>query len=393
MEKEVIAISNKTDSCFTDDDEINLVDYVLVLWKRRVFILLGTILPAVCVAAGLLLLPRDYTMTYTYDMNVDGKLYNILRDRFYSEENLEKLVGRLQKDGIGAFAAKLSKCARSEDYEKYIMFDTSPPFLAASKSNTEKDPEKLAKIWEMKASLLSITITDNSPQYLKKTASIVRYNFEKMVPVYIAQRQLIDTIRNNNSMLADVESSRFSTELSMKNSNEVLAGLKRINVDAGENKQNSVLLQFDIGGQNQFLPLSYQIQAAESKIVELGEAIKTTEERYNYHKDLMNLNDKALSELNAKISSDYTIEDYKDFLVNLLSSIEKTQIKDYLSSYIRTIENLISSNRPLAERPQIVPAEKGTAKKTAVVFAACLMLSVFSAFVMEGVEKNKARLS
>jgi uncharacterized protein involved in exopolysaccharide biosynthesis len=39
-------------------DEINLIDYFRVLWKRRYFIVLGSVLPALIVGLILFLRPR-----------------------------------------------------------------------------------------------------------------------------------------------------------------------------------------------------------------------------------------------------------------------------------------------------------------------------------------------
>lgn len=379
---------------FNHDDEINLVDYFLVLWKRKTFILLGTVLPAVCVAAGLLLLPRDYTTTYSYyadNLHLNQKNYEVMLDRFYGEENLAKLVERLKKDGLGDYAQKLGNSIQPQEY---VKLEAIPAFLDISKLNTATaDAENLAKILEMNASLLNVSITDKHANDLYQIASVVRQNIEKVMPLYVIQKSLSDTIRNDNQQIANIESNRFSLELSMKNNNDVLAGLKRISVEGDVNKQGEVTLQFDIGGQNQYLPLGYQIQAAESKRIELEETIKANEEKYKYYTDLVDMNNTVLAELDAKLSGDYTIDQFKAFLITLLAGSEKPQVKDYLSSYIRNIENVISANRPATEKPKIVAAEKGTAKKTAVVFSACLMLSALAAFLVEAFEQNKARTS
>ena len=50
------------------EDEINLIDYFGVFWKHKWFILLGSIIPTLLVGLIIFLLPRNYTITYTYDV-------------------------------------------------------------------------------------------------------------------------------------------------------------------------------------------------------------------------------------------------------------------------------------------------------------------------------------
>jgi hypothetical protein len=382
---------NGVKSYCESDDEINLADYCLVLWKRKVFILLATILPAVCVAVALLLLPKNYTVTYVYDASNWGlteKNYTLLLNRFYSGDNLTRLTGKLRQNGLEAYAKALGGSAQPENF---VKLEAVPAFFDISQLKTVA-PEQLDTIKAMKASLLNVTILGNPAEKLYPIASVIRDNIKDVIPLYVTQEQLSASIREYNNMLADIESNRFSLGLALKHTNEILAGLRKVNTIAFDVNRESVVLQFNVGEQNEYLPLSYQIQAAESKRIGLEENVKTTEKKYGYYKDLVELNSKILMELDARLSSDYTVEQFKAFLVGLLGGTEKSQLKDYLNSYIRTIENKISANRPVTEKPKIISVAKGMVKKTAIVLAACLMLSVFAAFLKESIEKNKARL-
>ena len=85
----------------TYEDEINLMDYFLVLWKRKWFIFLASVLPALIVGLAIFLWPRDYKVTYVYDVredvgswNLNKKNYDVMLSRFYSEENLSKRIDK-----------------------------------------------------------------------------------------------------------------------------------------------------------------------------------------------------------------------------------------------------------------------------------------------------------
>jgi uncharacterized protein involved in exopolysaccharide biosynthesis len=54
------------------EDEINLADYLLVLWKRKYLILPGSVLPALIVGLILFFSPRNYKVTYVYDVKDQG---------------------------------------------------------------------------------------------------------------------------------------------------------------------------------------------------------------------------------------------------------------------------------------------------------------------------------
>ncbi|MGD2095004.1 MAG: Wzz/FepE/Etk N-terminal domain-containing protein, partial [Phycisphaerales bacterium] len=88
------------------EGEIDLTYYLRELWKRKYFVLLGAILPALLVYLILFFSPKKYKVLYTYDIGLEEKNYKILLHRFYSIENLDKLTAKLRKAG---FEQEISK--------------------------------------------------------------------------------------------------------------------------------------------------------------------------------------------------------------------------------------------------------------------------------------------
>jgi len=383
------------------EDEINLIDYFIVLWRRKYFILLAAILPAMIVGISFYLLLGNYKMTYVYDVRGDidlpndvsgwefnEKNYNLLVDSFYSAENLSRLTDGLRKDGFEEYASKISNI--NNTLSKFIQFEVIPPFLDISKSNITS-PEQLKQIRGMKALLLKVTIVGKPKEDMYKISSVIRDNIENVIPLYTVQKQLSSCVINFNNSLADIEKNRFTLELSLQKTNKMLALLKEVSVGIPANKQDNIVLQFNVGEQSQYLPLDYQIQAAESKKIELEENIKANEENYKYYKDLLDLNNKVFAELEKNLSSgDYTIKQFKTSLTALVGDYEKPQLKDYLNSYIRKIENRIAVSKPVTEKPTIYPIARGTVKKSGIVFVIALMLSVFTAFLLEGLKRGQS---
>jgi hypothetical protein len=377
------------------EDEISLISSFFILWKRKWLILLVTIFPTLLVGIALLVYPRTYKVTYVYDVsnwNINEKTYRVLCSRFYSEANLNRIIDKLQKNKLDKYAEQLRK-ASYYGVKKIVKLEVSPPFIDIYGLKLT-NPDQLKKLRDMKAFLLDMTMTGKPLEDLGKMALIMRDNFEEVAPLYMIQEQLSTDIRGYNSKLAEIESSKFGLELALKNNSEILAALKKIDVTTLDKKEGEIVLQFDVGGRSQYLPLSYQIQAIESKIVELKGKLKADAANHKYYKDLLTLDAKVLTELNAKLAAGngYTINLFKLFLIDLVGEYEKPELKDYLASYIKKIENRISVGIPVSKNPRVYPVAKGIVKKTSFIFAIALLMSIFASFLLEGI-KNKKRQS
>ena len=165
----------------TYEDEINLMDYFLVLWKRKWFIFLASVLPALVVGLVIFLGPRNYKITYLYNTGLDEKNYKILLDQFYCAENLEKIVNRLNENGLGKCAQQIDRAGRIQDLKEFINLEVSPSFF----ENLDKTSiEDLQKIQQAKGTLLAMTITDTPQKDMYTISSIMRDDFEKVIRRY-----------------------------------------------------------------------------------------------------------------------------------------------------------------------------------------------------------------
>ena len=401
------------------EDEINLIDYFRVLWKRKYLVLIGSVLPALLVGLILFFSPRNYKVTYVYDLkdhgvydvggrsvydvggrsvydvsnwNLDEKNYNVFLGGFYSEENLSKIVNSLRVNGLDRYAGLISGSGGREGLNKLVNFEVWPPYVNISKVKIT-DPAKLERIGQLKARLLNMTIVARAKEELPKIVSVIRNNIEDVIPVYSVKRGAIDAIRGYRAKMADIEENKFDLELTLKTNKSTLAKLKDVKPGISGQNEPYVTLQFDVGGRNEYLPLGYQIQAVETRIIELEENIRAAEEKYGYYEGVLALNKKLLSELNNKTSSPYTIQQVHLFLTDSVDGYEDEKIKDHLNSYIKRIENRMSASSPVTEKPKVCAVSRGTAKKSAIVFAISLMISLFVAFLLEGLQKSRTQMS
>ena len=222
---------------------------------------------------------------------------------------------------------------------------------------------------------------------------MVRDNLENVIPVSVVEEHLDADIRGFRARIADIDENRFDMELALKTDKSILAKLKNIQTPVSDKSKSNITLQFDISGKTEYLSVEHQIQAAGSKTIQLEEQLVANEKKYNYYKDLLALNEKLLAELKGKMSSYYTIQQFHSFLTAVVNNYESKELKSYLNSYIKRIENRISASAPVTEKPNVWVVSKGTAKKSAIVFVIALMISVFAAFLLEGIQKSQAQTS
>ena len=430
------------------ENEINLMDYFRVLWKRKSLILLGSVLPAFIVGLILFFSSRNYKVTYVYDVkdqsaydvkdrsvydmrdqsgydmrgqsgydmrgqsgydmrgqsgydmrnrsydvsnwNLDEKNYNVLLDRFYSEENLNKITNKLRENGLNRYAKLIS---RGGGYpKKFVHFDVWPPYTDISRAKITETAQ-LEHIRQPNAQLLNMTIVARPKNDIPIIASVIRDNLESVIPVSVVEEHLNADIRAFKAQIAGIEENRFNLELTLKTNKSILAKLKNIQTPVSDRSASNIALQFDISGKTEYLPVQYQIQATESKTVQLEAHIVANEDNRNYYRDLLALNEKLLAELKGEIASYYTIQQFHSFLTELVDSYKDKELKSYLSSYIKKIENRISASAPVTGKPSVSAVAKGTAKKSGIVLAISLMISVFAAFLLEGIQKSQAQAS
>jgi len=374
----------------TFEDEIDLIDYFKVLWKWKYFIVLFAALPTLIVFSIYNYSPKDYTITYIYDTWFDkeastmlsGKFNGIkdsyqtqelsgdklleknrriLLDRFYSKENLDKLAGRLRENGFDKYAQGISK-----------------------------SQIKL----EITDSLLTLTIIGRPGQDMQKISSIVRDDFEKVIPIYSVREELNSTIARLKAMMADIKGNSYSLELELGRKRAILKKMKTLPPPDPNKMPGGIILQINEINQNsEYLPLAYQIQATDVNIIDIEETIKANQDKYNYYTNLISLNEKLLVEVKNKISSYYTIQEFHSFLANIMGDYTEKEFADYLNAYTKRIENMVSINTPVIEKPSVYSVPKSAAKKSAVSFAALLLIAAFIAFLSEAVQQKQAPAS
>lgn len=418
-------ISNGSPAATNIQDEISLLDYFMVIWKHKYMILFGAVLPTFIAGLIFFFSAKSYNATYIYSVkdqstysvkgrsiydmrdqsiynmrdqsgydvsnwNLDEKNYNVFLGKFYSGENIDKIINKLRENGLSSYATLISGGAGG--LKQFVDFNVWPSYDYLSKARITKSAQ-LEHSGQLSTQLLNMTIFAKQRNDIYTVSSVIRDNLENVIPVYMVEEHLNVNTRRLRSQIADIEENWFDLELALKTNKTVLAKLKNIQSPVSDRNAGRFTLQLDIGEKTEYLPLEYQIQAVESKTIQIEGEVATNEKIYNYYQNLLALNEKLLVELTNKTSSYYTIKQFLSFLTDLADSYKDKELKSYLNSYIKRIENRMSARGPITKKPTIYIAGDATVRKSAFVFVISLAISVFAAFLFEGIRKIQVRTS
>jgi len=290
-----------------------VIDYFRVLWKRRYFIVLGSVLPALIVGLILFLRPRDYKIAFTYNMGLDEKAFKVLENTFYSTENLEKLAEKLQESGFNKYAKRRIAAVGTDEGLKWsVSFEISPSYFEAIEPSKAKNLDELQKVQQAKGSLLVMRVGAKSGENIREIASVCRNNFEQIIPLYSQREELNNKIISFKEKMAGIEETRYTLNLELERKKSTLEKLKNSGSEGLDKLPSDIVLQFnieplkakdidelqkfqDVGNNSAYLPLPYQIQAAETQIINLEEQIRANSENYDYYAQLLKLNEKLFS--------------------------------------------------------------------------------------------------
>ena len=370
-----------------DDDEIDLIDYVFILLKHKTLIVLGALIPTLVAGFVLFVMPRRHSLSYTYLMEMSETDLKSLEDKFYSAENIQRLVEDLRGQGIADYAEALSSANTVAAIRKLVRFEIAPALFDTQVRNFSEAREKL----DTRGNLLLMHVTYDSTDNLQNIAAILRHNFEQVIPLYLEKNQLITTISRFKDEMAGIEENRFVLNLELQRKKSTLEKLKTSIPAGAEYLSGNIMLQLDVTNSgSDYLPLPYQLQAIQTQLVNLEEEIRFNTEKYNYYTDLLALFETVLNRLNDIKQQRQTLKQFHSFLTDVITDYaEEASAQDRLAAYIKRIENSMASAVPIVENPAIYGEARETVKKTGLVFIASFVLSLIGAFLREGVQQKK----
>jgi len=367
-----------------------LLRFGRILWHHRFLIAPGSLLPAIVVAAVIHLSSVEYTTTFVYERPVTESEYNVLLRRFYSSENLGKIVARLRKSGIVDYAARLEGAETEQALQKLIRFRVSPVYPTRLQTT---DPNTSERIGLFKAKLCYIDITGGSKGDMSAVSDVVTANFEDVLPIYDIRNDLKESMQEFKKLAAEIEDNRFTLTVDLQKEKTRLEKLSSLaGAPAGADQGNLVLQFAEVAESREFLPLNYQKRAVQSKIIDLQETLSSDEEMYSYYLKVLELNGQLLGEITKNLLTYYTVPQFLDFLEERLAACQEVELADYMKSYIRKTQNLTLVNTRAGEKPVVYPVSKRLLKRSVLTFVVLCMMMTFIAVALEYGQEQRPQI-
>jgi hypothetical protein len=355
--------------------------YLHLVWMRRFMIATLSVAPALAVALLLFLWPPKYTATFVYERQLSESQHSVLLRRFYSQENLDKIIRRLREQGLGDYAERLDEARVRQFFDKLIRFEVSPMY---PKRLQTTDPTTSAAISAFQSRLLFVKVIGDSEQQVLQAGAIMTNNVESILPLYDARNELKESIQRYQTLAAQIEDNRFALTVDIQAEQGKLQKLKGVEGAVTQTAQDNIVLQFtDVKNSSEFLPLPNQVLAIQSRIIDLQETLASDNEKYGFYLKVLDLNSRLLKRIEESLLTDYTVQQFLAFLSEQLLACEENSVADYLKSYIRKTENLVLVNTRAGEKPVVYPVPKGTARNSILAFVLFLMIALFAAVLSE----------
>lgn len=305
-----------------DDRPINLIVYLLILWRHKGLFLFCLFLPMVLLGVTYLLSENDYQSYLRYDIrnwDLTQEDALLLMDRFYANASPVWMVGMSEAEFMEV---------RANIWPKL-------------KPNSAYRPAP-----DNKAEFLEIAFSGGSREHLENKMAVIRRYFEQFVQLYSFRESLLRQEINWRSQITLLEEEIVGMELQIEIQKALFERFSGMSVIGNEanvfHEREWIEGQFDLGQKTEFLPISYQIRAAQIRIAQLEEereGKKVLRSRYDH---MLSVIDFLLTELCA-ISSDNTLDRLHDRLVEILNAEKDETTEQFLSSFRRNVENRITS--------------------------------------------------
>jgi hypothetical protein len=387
-----------------------MLRYLRLLWAHRGLIFVGSLLPALLVGVILFLWPRRYAATFVYERPLAEREYNVLQQRFYSQENLDKMAACLREQGLTNYAQRLGRARTQQSFERLIRFEVAPMYPRRLQTT---DPCTSEKISAFKAKLLSIKVVGDSEEEVAGVAAVVTANFENVLPLYDVRNHLQESLQKLRDEAAKIEGDRFTLSLGLQKEKAKLEKFRALQDAPGEAAPGNFTLQLNVettpplfagvrgatpkasnlqelpgSGEEKnnvygYLPLSYQIRAAQVKIIDVQETLTNDTGKYNFYLQVLDLDARLLTKLEESLLTYYTAQQYLGFLGEQLLACKDQAVADHLKSYIRKTENLVQVNTRAGEKPVVYPVPKGVVRNSALTFILFVMVAMFGSVVLE----------
>ncbi|MHC4984805.1 MAG: hypothetical protein ACYTFO_01485 [Planctomycetota bacterium] len=350
------------------------------LWRWKWFILVGTVLPTLIAGKLFFAELRTQSVTYSFSVQQDQQDYRVLKERFFSQENIRRLAGAFEAEGLDDLAATLTTGGRRR-LEFLVRFQAFPMFFEKEFVPAPGRLDDIDNLRDLRSALLEVRVTAFPTEPLVQIGAIVKENFSNAVPLMALKRDVSEKIASLAGDLADSEERRFVLSLTLQRAEAVAAGLQEMTPMADDLRDSSVVIEFSPDPVVEtFLPLGVQRQAAAIQVLHLEEDLREIEARDAHAERLLVLYRQMHEELTE--SSDqpgYTLQDFSEVLSAMMATEQDEAVRNHIAAFVMRLEGSALRMSPLVDQPAIQRKRRHPVRQIAVVFVVAFCLSTLLA--------------
>lgn len=393
-----VGVASETGEQDCHEMEVDIFDYLKIILKHKMAILLCSLVPAIAVGLYLSVLPTYYQRTFTYETqaqqsdmtnnvnsdvygwNLNRKHFASLLEKFYETENIDQLLNSLSKEKFRAFGNYLRDAKSKNNLARIIEFETIPKFIDLSKV-PRKNPVHIKEAMSLQASILKMRITGESKTDISAVSALIRKSFENIIITNNIKKILG---QNNVDLCGELDRiDARKLELGLETQREVflLESLKNAKLPEIADKES---VSFILHDRTEYMPVNFQIHALQIKLLNYQAEILVIDKQRESIRKRLDLNDILLAKINEPISVNS-----KDH--NIMSDIHSLlkENKIHLRGLAEKIESMAAVIKPVSTEPYTYKIDKDVCKKAGIVFAVMFTATLIAVFLFEGLKKDR----
>jgi len=396
-------LSNETGKQEDHVRELDLLDYLKVILKHKIAILLCSLIPAIGVGLYLSFLPMYYQRTFSYETqgqlsdatedlnsdiygwNLNRKRFAILLESFYETTNINQIINALSKEKFEFFANCLKDAKSKNNLAQIIKFETIPKFIKLSKV-PRKNPIHLKEAMSLQAAILKMTITGKSKTDILAISSLIRENFENIIITNNVKKILEQSNVDIYGEFDRIDARKLVLGFKTQREGFLLESFKNLKSSEVADKELFPLILHD---RTEYMPVSSQIHASEIKLINYQAEILIIDKQRESIRELLVLNEILLAKLDEPVSVNSKEQAFLSHIYSLLKANKKTEEAVYLRGLAEKIEGMAAMVKPVTTEPYTYIVDKGVYKKSAIVFAVMFITTLIAAFLVEGFKRDK----
>jgi len=361
--------------------EIDLSRYVRVIWHRKWLIALGAVLPAVAVGVALSLSPVEQLSESSYNISLSVNMFDRVRRVFYSADTLDVICARLKEKGYENYSLKLRQSVRNggEIGFRYLVAMSAYPKYPDPETMGIRDPKQIETWREMKHDTIVLTTRVPEGEAGLEIALLVREVFETILPLHL----FIQTFQHRGLELRDelqtLGESIVAARDFLNTSESRIATLRTISSNTADRAltEDPVLIAAVVQD-DRFLPLNYQIEAAEIERAQRMTNLQQFQRQYQTVTKQLTLQDLVCEGI--RDGNIRTIGECKAYLNQLRSGQSEDSMEQYnqehLAHWLVLADSLMWDGFRLADQPSIYRFAVEKAFFSLVTFGACLFAMI-----------------